>query len=67
MLEGGESFGIYLLWLGGGLKDENTMLSTHLISCVEDDSSLAGEPETSSIKPRPSSSGTSVLAASGIQ
>lgn len=45
------------------MNDENTILSTHLISFAGDDSKLLSDPETSSIKPRPSSSGTSVFKA----
>lgn len=41
------------------------MLSTHLISVEDDDSKLFSDPAMSSIKPRPSSSGTSVFAVSG--
>lgn len=50
---------LYLLWLGGGLNDENTMFSTHLISSDEELINFLREPGTSSIKPKHSSSGTS--------
>uniref|UniRef100_A0A2P2ITY5 Clustered mitochondria protein homolog n=1 Tax=Rhizophora mucronata TaxID=61149 RepID=A0A2P2ITY5_RHIMU len=40
------------------------MLSTHLISFDADDSNLLREPAMPSIYPRPSSSWTSILAAS---
>lgn len=46
------------------MKDEKTILSTHLISFEGVHSNLPNDPVTSSIKPRPSSSGTSVFAAS---
>lgn len=37
------------------------MLSTHLISFEEEEDNLLREPVTSSIKPKPSTSGTSAL------
>jgi hypothetical protein len=59
--------GLDLLWLGGGLKDENTILSTHLISFVGNDNNLPTEPATSSMNPIPSSSGTSVFPVSTLK
>lgn len=56
-----KSAGLYLLWLGGGLNDEKTMLSTHLISSDGEFINFLREPGTSSMKPRHSSSGTSVF------
>jgi hypothetical protein len=56
-----------LLWLGGGLKDENIILSTHMISFAGHDNNLPTEPATSSINPIPSSSGTSVFPASTLK
>lgn len=44
-----EHFLSYLLYLGGGLKEENNMLSTHLTSFNEDGSTLLNKPEISSI------------------
>ena len=55
---------LYLLWLGGGLNDEKTMLSTHLISSEGELVNLLREAGTSSMKPRQSSSGTFGLSVS---
>lgn len=47
------------------MNEEKTILSMLLISLEGDDKKLLSEAATSSMKPKPSSSGTSVLTGSG--